>query len=71
MHGEEYSRLAVAHGHGELQREKTRVLVWPVPDVRLALLHVRQMALPAPGTMRQLQDLVTLLIADPFDRSRP
>ncbi len=33
--------------------------------------HVRQMALPAPGTMRQLQDLVTLLIADPFDRSRP
>ena len=33
--------------------------------------HVRQVALPAPGTMRQLQDLVTLLIADPFDRSRP
>lgn len=33
--------------------------------------HVRQMALPGPGTMRQLQDLVTLLIADPFDRSRP
>lgn len=33
--------------------------------------HVRRMALPAPGTMRQLQDLVTLLIADPFDRSRP
>ena len=37
-------------------------------DIRF---HVRQMALPAPGTMRQLQDLVTLLIADPFDRSRP
>lgn len=33
--------------------------------------HVRRMALPTPGTMRQLQDLVTLLIADPFDRSRP
>ena len=33
--------------------------------------HVRRMALPEPGTMRQLQDLVTLLIADPFDRSRP
>lgn len=33
--------------------------------------HVRQMALPTPGSMRQLQDLVTLLIADPFDRSRP
>ena len=33
--------------------------------------HVRRVALPAPGSMRQLQDLVTLLLADPFDRSRP
>ncbi len=33
--------------------------------------HVRRIALPAPGTMRQLQDLVTLVLADPFDRSRP
>ncbi|MEY2966387.1 MAG: hypothetical protein RLY50_437 [Actinomycetota bacterium] len=33
--------------------------------------HVRRVALPAPGTMRQLQDLVTLLLTDPFDRSRP
>ena len=29
------------------------------------------MALPAPGTMRQLLDLATLLVADAFDRSRP
>lgn len=33
--------------------------------------HVRRVALAAPGTMRQLQELVTLLLADPFDRSRP
>jgi WS/DGAT/MGAT family acyltransferase len=33
--------------------------------------HVRQISLPAPGDMRQLLDLVTLLVADPFDRSRP
>ena len=33
--------------------------------------HVRRMALPAPGTMRQLLDLSTLLVADAFDRSRP
>ena len=33
--------------------------------------HVRRMALPAPGTMRQLLDLATLLVADAFDRTRP
>lgn len=33
--------------------------------------HVRYMALPAPGSMRQLLDLSTLLILDAFDRSRP
>ncbi len=33
--------------------------------------HVRRVALPAPGSMRQLLDLVTLLVADPFDRTRP
>ncbi|MEO8163504.1 MAG: wax ester/triacylglycerol synthase domain-containing protein [Ilumatobacteraceae bacterium] len=33
--------------------------------------HVRYMALPAPGTMRQLLDLSTLLVLDAFDRSRP
>lgn len=33
--------------------------------------HVRRVALPAPGSMRQLQDFVTLVLADPFDRSRP
>lgn len=33
--------------------------------------HVRRVALPTPGSMRQLLDLVTLLVADPFDRTRP
>ncbi len=33
--------------------------------------HVRQLALPEPGTDRQLLDLATLVTADPFDRTRP
>ena len=33
--------------------------------------HVRHIALPAPGTERQLLDLSTRLYEDPFDRTRP
>lgn len=33
--------------------------------------HVRFLALPAPGSRRQLLDLAALLYADPFDRARP
>lgn len=33
--------------------------------------HVRHMSLPSPGSLRQLLDLATLIVADPFDRSRP
>lgn len=33
--------------------------------------HVRRIALPKPGTERQLFDLASLLCADPFDRARP
>lgn len=33
--------------------------------------HVRHVALPAPGTERQLLDLVAVLSTDPFDRARP
>lgn len=33
--------------------------------------HVRRVALPEPGTRRQLLDLAALLYADPFDRARP
>jgi diacylglycerol O-acyltransferase len=40
------------------------------PDFDLDL-HVRRVALPKPGTIRQLLDLATLIAADPFDRTRP
>jgi WS/DGAT/MGAT family acyltransferase len=33
--------------------------------------HLRWLALPAPGTQRQLLDLAASLIAAPFDRTRP
>jgi WS/DGAT/MGAT family acyltransferase len=33
--------------------------------------HVRHLALPKPGTTRQLLDLTSLITADPFDRTRP
>jgi diacylglycerol O-acyltransferase / wax synthase len=33
--------------------------------------HVRHIALPKPASMRQLEDLAILIVADPFDRSRP
>lgn len=34
-------------------------------------LHVRRIACPKPGTLRQLLDLATLVVADPLDRTRP
>lgn len=40
------------------------------PDFDLDL-HLRRIALPKPGTDRQLLDLATLITADPFDRTRP
>ncbi len=33
--------------------------------------HLRHIALPAPGTIRQLLDYAELVAADPFDRTRP
>ncbi|HEY0518550.1 MAG TPA: wax ester/triacylglycerol synthase domain-containing protein [Ilumatobacteraceae bacterium] len=33
--------------------------------------HVRHLALPKPGTMRQLLELASLVASDPFDRTRP
>jgi WS/DGAT/MGAT family acyltransferase len=33
--------------------------------------HIRSIALPAPGSERQLFDLTAVLAAEPFDRSRP
>ena len=40
----------------------------PTFDIRY---HIRHIRLADPGTLRQLLDLATLLVADPFDRSRP
>jgi WS/DGAT/MGAT family acyltransferase len=40
------------------------------PDVDLDW-HVRSIALPSPGTERQLFDLAAVLCAEPFDRTRP
>ncbi len=43
-----------------------------VPDAEFDLnAHVREVALPAPGTMRQLLDLAAQLYAEPLDRTRP
>lgn len=33
--------------------------------------HVRRIALPAPGSLRQMLDVATLITNDPFDRTRP
>ncbi len=33
--------------------------------------HVRRIACPKPGTLRQVLDLATLIVADPFERTRP
>ena len=33
--------------------------------------HVRHIALPKPGTIRQLLDLASLIVGDSFDRTRP
>jgi WS/DGAT/MGAT family acyltransferase len=33
--------------------------------------HVRHVALPKPGSMRQLLDLASLITCDPFERTRP
>ncbi len=34
-------------------------------------LHVRRIACPKPGSLRQVLDLAALYMADPFDRTRP
>lgn len=43
-----------------------------VPDAEFDLdAHLRQIRLPAPGSMRQLLDLAAQLYAEPLDRTRP
>lgn len=40
------------------------------PDFDIAF-HLRHLALPAPGSERQLWDLASQIVQDPFDRTRP
>jgi diacylglycerol O-acyltransferase len=43
-----------------------------VDDVNFDInYHVRHMALPKPGSLRQLLDLASLIACDPFERTRP
>lgn len=43
-----------------------------VPDAEFDLgAHIREMVLPAPGSMRQLLDLAASLYSEPLDRTRP
>jgi diacylglycerol O-acyltransferase / wax synthase len=73
-------RRRIAHAVVEIPRLRERVVPgtgplspphW-APDPEFDLdYHVRHVALPAPGTLRQLYDLVARLMQDPFDRTRP
>jgi diacylglycerol O-acyltransferase / wax synthase len=73
-------RSRIAHAVAEIPRLRERVVPslgrlsppsW-APDPEFDLdNHVRHIALPAPGTLRQLFDLAARLMQDPFDRTRP
>lgn len=73
-------RAKVAGAIDELPRLRQRVVTPPlrlappewVDDPQFDLdYHVRRMAVPEPGTLRQLLDLAATLSAQPFDRARP
>jgi WS/DGAT/MGAT family acyltransferase len=73
-------RRRIAHAVAEIPRLRERVVPgmgrlsppsWgPDPEFDLDN-HLRHVALPAPGTLRQLYDLAARLMQDPFDRTRP
>lgn len=73
-------RRAFANAVAEIPRLRDRVVPglgrfspprWePDPEFDLDN-HIRHVALPAPGTERQLYDLASQLMQDPFDRTRP
>ena len=73
-------RARIAHAVAEIPRLRERVVPgigrlspphW-APDPEFDLdNHLRHIALPAPGTLRQLYDLAARLMQDPFDRTRP
>src|SRR3954447_20629202 len=76
----EIFRQRIASAVAEIPRMRERVVPtlgrlappsWqPDPEFRLDY-HVRRIALPAPGTDRQLFDLASLLLQEPPDRTRP
>lgn len=73
-------RRRIAGATAEIPRMHERVApvlgrlappVWePDPEFDLDF-HLRRTALPAPGSERQLLDLATTLLQEPFDRTRP
>ncbi len=76
----EHFRKQVAAAVAEVPRLMERVVgglgrlqppVWrPDPEFDLDF-HIRKMALPAPGDMRQLLEMATQIYQDPYDRTRP
>ena len=76
----EHFRKQVAAAVAEVSRLMERVVgglgrlqppVWrPDPEFDLDF-HIRKMALPAPGNMRQLLEMATQIYQDPYDRTRP
>jgi len=76
----EYLRKKIAQAVAEIPRLRERVApvlgrlappVW-IPDREFELdYHFRRVALPAPGSDRQLFDLCCTLLREPFDRTRP
>lgn len=73
-------RTKVARAIDELPRLRQRVVNPPlrlappewVDDPQFDLdYHLRRMAVPGPGTLRQLLDLAATLSTQPFDRARP
>ena len=76
----EHFRAPIAAAVADLPRLRERVAAgfgrfspptWqPDPEFDLDY-HVRRVALPAPGSQRQLLDLVAATYQDPYDRTRP
>lgn len=73
-------RRRMEHAAIEIPRLRQRVLSAPAnlsppvwvddPDFDIDR-HVRRIACPKPGSLRQVLDLAALIVADPFDRARP
>src|SRR5436189_3874688 len=76
----ELFRARIASAVADIARMRERVVLslgrlappsWqPDPEFRLDY-HVRRVALPSPGSDRQLFDLASLLLQEPPDRTRP